>query len=526
MLRLATHPRLILAFTALTAMALPSAAQAPKFGSEKFTETRYYGFEIKTPKGWEFVPPSPAEGNAIGKYVPGGTITAGGGLYILPSFNILKFDNREGAEEEAESIKDRVKLQNTSKDMAAWLKRSRDIGAGYKLQEEKKFKAKGVLGANEYLYKGTGTQLTNGLGNAPAHVHAVVFDLEEDLQVALVWNGPADKKRWSKWKGTVSKVAKSFKRLELEEVAGPADNSLRARKQAEIEEEVARSPGWQLFVTDHYFIVSAEDDRDFNKEVVARMEGLHERFREAFPPEKAIEALAKRSREKKGGKPGQTLASSADPLEASRCSVVRVCKDRGQYMDYGAPPGSAGYWWPVEEQLVVYDDQAGGGRNFTWEVLAHEAFHQYIFYYGNLSPHTWFNEGNADYYASYKLNKRGRFELKGRPRRMTTVEQNIRVGNYAPIKTLVNFTHSEYYGSNNLGLSQGDCYAQGWSFVHFLRHGEKDRAKGFKPEWSDILGVYLDTLINTGEQDAALEKAFAGVDFDAMEESWLNYISG
>ena len=129
MLRLATHPRLILAVTALPAMALPSAAQAPKFGSEKFTETRYYGFEIKTPKGWEFVPPSPAEGNAIGKYVPGGTITAGGGLYILPSFNILKFDNREGAEEEAESIKDRVKLQNTSKDMAAWLKRSRDIGA-------------------------------------------------------------------------------------------------------------------------------------------------------------------------------------------------------------------------------------------------------------------------------------------------------------------------------------------------------------------------------------------------------------
>jgi hypothetical protein len=58
-------------------------------------------------------------------------------------------------------------------------------------------------------------------------------------------------------------------------------------------------------------------------------------------------------------------------------------------MSYGGPGGSAGYWnWGTQE-LVFFDDKGGDGRNDTWLVLNHEAFHQFIFYfYGNISPHS------------------------------------------------------------------------------------------------------------------------------------------
>ena len=51
---------------------------------------------------------------------------------------------------------------------------------------------------------------------------------------------------------------------------------------------------------------------------------------------------------------------SATPLEVSlemsKTSVVRVCANRDQYVSYGGPPSSAGFWNSATEELVLFDE--------------------------------------------------------------------------------------------------------------------------------------------------------------------------
>jgi len=38
------------------------------------------------------------------------------------------------------------------------------------------------------------------------------------------------------------------------------------------------------------------------------------------------------------------------------------------------------------------------------------------------------------------------------------------------------------------------------------------------------LPTYLEALLDTGDLDAAIDKAFAGVDWDALESAWKTFI--
>jgi hypothetical protein len=215
-------------------------------------------------------------------------------------------------------------------------------------------------------------------------------------------------------------------------------------------------------------------------------------------------------------------------------SVVRVCKNWQTYTLYGGPGGSAGYWNWVKEELVLYDDKASGGRRDTWVVLNHEAFHQYIHYfYGELDPHTWYNEGTGDFFSGYQL-KHNRFTLDANPWRKTTAQSMVRQGpatkekqgqGYVPLKELVKWSQSQYYGGNPYGIKGGECYAQGWALIYFLRTGGKNKAKGWRPAWDKILDVYLETLVQTGDLDEAVDKAFPFSDeeWEAFENSWKSY---
>ena len=185
----------------------------------------------------------------------------------------------------------------------------------------------------------------------------------------------------------------------------------------------------------------------------------------------------------------------------------------GVPLGYGGPQGTGGYWYYVARELVVF---AHPPREFTLAVLNHEAFHQYIFYfYGQLSPHSWYNEGTGDYYAGAKLTKSNRItgfgDAPGGIGRMQDIKEGARLlgegkkasqGAAAPLKSLLKFHQSDYYGS--AGYDPGLCYAEGWAVVHFLREG-----KSLDPKWQRILPDYLTALLQAREAEAkeAMEKA-------------------
>jgi hypothetical protein len=312
-------------------------------------------------------------------------------------------------------------------------------------------------------------------------------------EIALVWAVPEN--HYKDWVGSFRAAAKTFKPIEREAPAGGA-----AAAGSEVEAKMAlvreRSPGRLVDHTEHYVIVYDPDKKKWLPQIKKRIEAIRGRLELDFPPEKPITAV----------------------------SVLRVCKDKDEYHQYGGPGGSAGYWSDRDEELVIFVDQQNPSD--TWRTMQHEAFHQYIYYRcGKLAPHSWYNEGTGDYYAGAEFKPSGEFEIDIFLWRRDTIRDAIREGTHVPLAKIFRYTQPEYYANAQL------CYAQGWSMVYFLREGKKRRAKGWDPAWEGILPTYLQKLIEAnarGEdeekaRETAIQAALQGIDVDALEKAWIAF---
>lgn len=523
----------------------PASAQAPKVG-DYYEDAIDIGFKIKMPDDWEFTPPQPGEDQLIGKYSP----TTNKYILLAPNVplwleaNLVKFDRRGEESGGGQDGAARPKDQRLDK----WIERNMR-GSKFRVDQEKDRKINKVE-ATEYLYVGE-------TGGEEFHVYAVLYRVRPDVDVAVVFNGPADSKKWRKYDAAFSKMAKSFKALEVEKIeysgAREGDSSIRTIKRRQLEEECAKTPGWELYETDHYFVITDNDDRQFIRELMERLEAIRQVYEDLYPWEAAdrLRAIAAENRKKREAeedpadltpeerarraleeemrKQARSTTTNASPRDLSKCSVVRIFKNKNQYHEYGGPRGSAGYWAAFHEELVIYDDKQGGGRDDTWSVLNHEAFHQYIFYlYGSIAPHSWYNEGTGDYFSGYEYEHK-RFKLKPFAWRVQTIKQAIKDDEpggkraIVPLKELVRYSQAEYYGRNDYGIGGGHNYAQGWSFIYFLRTA-KGETSCWNDDWDGILDTYFETLASTEDLDEAVDVAFAGVDWDEMEECWKQYI--
>jgi hypothetical protein len=528
----------------LVAAAPKSSAQVPKIG-DYYTDASDLGFRVKVPKDWKFIPPQPGDMNLIGKYDPAGEkgiqVKKGQAYWPYAAW-LLRFDRRKPKDD---AKPDEIRFGPAATDLFKWTE-STEIGikGNFKKSSEAKLAIPGV-NASEYTFDGQ-------VEDTPVRLYAALYRLNPELEIALVFNGPGDDKKWAKFEGPFKTMAKSFKLLAMEAKAGGSATgaSLRDAKRAELKDLVVRQPGWGLYETENYFVLSNNTDLPFLEELKMRLEAIRKVYEETYPPSKAEElrklaetARAKRAaeeassgkkeKEKEGEGEGEdedeprteALEPPGDPMEASRTSVVRVVQNEEQYRSYGGPPGSAGYWSPAQQELVIFDDKAEGGRRNTWATLNHEAFHQYIFYFfGNLAPHSWYNEGTGDFYSGYQLRNQ-RFELSPFDWRVDLIKEVIREEQFVPLDKFVKLSKDKYYGvgSPNQHEVAGHNYAQGWSFIWFLRTGPK-KAKCWNRAWDPILDTYLRVLVETDDLDQAVNQAFAGVDWAEMEECWKTYI--
>jgi len=529
--------------------AVPAAWQEPKPGSAWYEDGVHLGFKVKAPKDWAFTPGSPLDVNIIGKYAPtnGEGVGLGGDAGVFVNLWLLRFDRREKNE--------------GAKDINAWMNSGVEKGVGWRMAKGYPETLKGTsLPCQSFVFEGMSTESIRAYAGAravgieakPIQCYAAVFRLAENLEVALVGVGPGEKK-WHGYEKAFESLAKTLAAIPLAsagKASAPAADDVRGQKRAKLESEMSRTPGWRMLETENYFFVSNSTDAEFLAEVQERIEALRKVFLMDYPPEKARlvtnqkekePEAAEKEPEKEKPDAERTVAAvkPVDTLAASRSSVVRVCKNQEQYIQYGGSPTAPGYWYDAAEELVLFDDRAGGGRGDTWVVLNHEAFHQYIFYfYGNIAPHSWYNEGTGDFYSGYEYDKkRKRFELTENPWRIRNIQEMLRQGvasrdkkdfGYAPLQELVRWSQSQYYdkpdGANPFGIPGHKNYAEGWSLIYFLRTGAQNKAKGWDPAWGSILDRYLETLATTGDLDKSVDAAFAGVDWGKLEESWKNYI--
>ena len=430
----------------LAALVAPlAAAQEPKPGNSWYEDEVHLGFKLKAPKDWAFTPGSPLDENVIGKYAPknGEGVGLGGDAGVFVNIWLLRFDRRGKAVASGKDAKE--KDEGGARDIRAWMTRGIDKGVGWRVAAGPEPLKGPPVPSEAYVFEGMSTESIrsfagNHVGNIeakPIQCYAAVFRLAADLEVALVGVGPGEKK-WRSYEKAFEALARTLQPVALASAGKPGTpvgTDPRSIKRAKLEAEMARTPGWRMLETENYFIVSNSTDEEFLAELRERIEALRKVFLVDYPPEKArlvsrrkkpAEATEKGSDEKEPD--AERTVALVNPLEASRSSVVRVCGNVEQYIQYGGSPGTPGYWYAAAEELVLFDDRAGGGRADTWVVLNHEAFHQYIYYfYGNISPHSWYNEGTGDFYSGYEYEHK-RFELTENPWRIRGIQEMLRQG--------------------------------------------------------------------------------------------------
>ncbi len=294
-------------------------------------------------------------------------------------------------------------------------------------------------------------------------------------------------------------------------------------KRAALKASVAGKPGWFTVDTKYYVFIS-NADRGFVEKLARELEIVRDKV---YVP---------------NFKPRNTK----QPL-----NPVRIFATQSEYHQFGGPGSSAGYFSPGTGELVLFqkfdDMSATKSKDDCRSVMFHEGFHQYVhFAIGDVSPHSWFNEGHGDYFAGLTIagNTVGKAQVFDW--RVDHLKQHMQQGkDLIPLRSLLRYEQREYY--NNAGLK----YSQGWALIYYLREVTKDKAL------RQALDTYFNYLADNvtafratkkeGEEDKptdprlrmidfedatkvkeilsqAVDKAFAGINLEEVDKSFREWV--
>jgi hypothetical protein len=331
------------------------------------------------------------------------------------------------------------------------------------------------------------------------------------------------------WRDTYVKSLQSFSAsgaatAEVADASRKDPNKLEGEeKRAALKASVAGKPGWFTVDTKYYVFIS-NADRAFVEKLARELEVVREKV---YVP---------------NFKPRNTK----QPL-----NPVRIFATQSEYHQFGGPGGSAGYFSPPTGELVLFqkfdDMSATKSKDDCRSVMFHEGFHQYIhFAVGDVSPHSWFNEGHGDYFAGLTIAGNALGKAQVFDWRVDHLKQHMQQGkDLIPLRSLLRYEQREYY--TNAGLK----YSQGWAFIYYVREVTKDKAlrqaldtyfnyladnvtafRSSKKEGEDAppsdprlrLIDFEDATKVKEILSAAVDKAFAGIDLEKVDKDLREWV--
>jgi len=172
-------------------------------------------------------------------------------------------------------------------------------------------------------------------------------------------------------------------------------------------------------------------------------------------------------------------------------------RNKADYLAAGAPNGSAGVYieWHGNSWLIAV---AGPKTSaYTWHVVQHEGFHQFIRASLQNDIPIWANEGLAEYFGEGIWTGDGFVTGLIAPDRLEDVKKAIQNRTFRPFAQMMTMTDEEW--GNKLEYSN---YNQAWAMVHFLAHAENGKyqqaflafmnkvSRGAPPinAWTDVFG--------------------------------------
>jgi hypothetical protein len=169
-----------------------------------------------------------------------------------------------------------------------------------------------------------------------------------------------------------------------------------------------------------------------------------------------------------------------------------------------APAHTAGLYSPILKQLLIWNLPK---REEMEKTIRHEGFHQFLDR-ALVDPPTWFNEGMAEFWETARRDNDRFTGGQPRPDHVATLLQDRQ--QLPRLRDFVHGSAADYYAHAD------QRYPHGWALVHFLRKGPAQYQKLFPAVW--------EALRADSSMRAAMDKAFAGVDWDKFESDFWSYV--
>ncbi|MFT4539909.1 MAG: hypothetical protein ACI841_000158 [Planctomycetota bacterium] len=337
----------------------------------------------------------------------------------------------------------------------------------------------------------------------------------------VIWIGLCERSQETRFLSHFRSIGERMKFHELREDVSQRGRWERHYKQQRLVDaegrivaRLALVDGWEAHDSKHYIALDHSGDERLMETMTRKLEYLRTELSGRWP-------AAKRS--------GKIV---------ERVAKVRVCRDRAEYLAYGGWKDSAGYWNPQAGELVLFDPRPNGGSEADfWITLHHEASHQYIHQAtGGIVPHSWFDEGLADWFSCAVFDGARIRSVATHPWRMHTARSLLSGQEAVSLEELLNMPQAVFYASGARN------YALAWSLVFYL---ESDTGKS-RADYARILPTYYKSLqealarslqrnggamtsrtlgeVAESARETALEQAFARIDIKALESAWKAFV--
>jgi hypothetical protein len=218
------------------------------------------------------------------------------------------------------------------------------------------------------------------------------------------------------------------------------------------------------------------------------------------------------------------LLKPENPREVEkRRFTILLHRDMAEYVRGGGPPGSGAYYDPRSGRLVGWYDEV-----FMRPFFAHEGMHQFTDATSkNFQAFPmWFTEGIADCLGNGEV-RGGKLYMCVKSgiiarMRLQTVQAAVRANAAVPLARLLTLNRDVFMRNSEL------CYAQSWSFCHFLLTYPKEEDRSSQiPDGryrKNLAGYY--EAVRSGKHGSAeaFALAFKGIPLEDLEEAWKRYV--
>jgi hypothetical protein len=219
-----------------------------------------------------------------------------------------------------------------------------------------------------------------------------------------------------------------------------------------------------------------------------------------------------------------SLLKPENPSEVEkRRFTILLYQDMQEYVASGAPPGSGAYYNPQTGLLVGWYDET-----FMRPFFAHEGMHQFTDATSKNFQNfpMWFTEGIADCIGNCEVKEKKLYMCvkSGMIARMrlqliqAAIQQNYAI----PLDRLLTLDRMRFMANAQL------CYAQSWSFCHFLMTYPKEEDRSVQipdGKYRKNLAGYYEQMRKGGiSHREAWEAAFKGIPLAQLEAEWKKYV--